>query len=382
MSSLFRSARRRNRRVAIATLTAATLVLAACGGSDAEEAAETAQFSDSTQCVAEAQQVLDEGRSEAELLLPSAELDQALLEGKSLWLINVVNNQLTTAVADGFEAAASALGMEPFVVDGRGETNTWIAGIEQAIAQGADGIAILGIDPDIASGPLERAEEAGIPVVDIFNSNPADPFGPGIVAHVTPDFTRSGEIVASWMLVDSECDLTAVIFGAEVLVLQAEMMDAIEATVGTNCSGCSVVRENVDLANLANDLGTKVPNILRREGNVDYLVPVFDSAVTFALPAAQQAGFEGKILSHDGVPENLDLVRSGDQALDGAFPPNEWIGWATVDVLANAVLGESVAGYTIPVQFFDLTNIGAANDDLFPAYRGFEDEFKKAWGLE
>ncbi|MCD9622779.1 sugar ABC transporter substrate-binding protein [Rhabdothermincola salaria] len=379
-----RSPRLRSGRTRVATAVVATtavVAMAGCGSSDDEQSSAEAATPEASECVETAQAVVDAGRAELELVAPESEVDQAELEGKSLWLVNVVNNQLTTVVADGFTAGAEALGMDTTVIDGQGETNTWIAGIDQAVAQGADGIAILGIDPDLASAPLQKAEDAGIPVVDIFNSNPADPMGTGIVAHVTPDFTRSGELVANWMMADSGCEATAFVLGADVLELQVEMMEAIEATMAEDCPDCSVVRENVDLANLANDLGTKVPNVLRREGDIDYLVPVFDSAVTFALPAAQQAGFEGKVLGHDGVPANLDLVRAGDQALDGAFPPNEWIGWATVDVLANAILGNPFEGYTIPVQLFDETNIGSSNDELFPAYDGYEEAFTTAWGL-
>jgi len=332
--------------------------------------------------MATAKQTVDAARTNVALVAPPAALDVAPLAGKTLWLINVVNNQLTTTIGDGFTKAAEAAGMKGVVFDGKGDASQWNAGFAQAVAQNAAGIVLLGIDENLVSGPLADAKKAGIPVVDLFNGSPSAPLADGVYAHVTPDFTNSGKVLASWILADSGCKADTVLWGASVLPIHNEMVQSAKATLNQLCPDCKVDAQDVDLANVATDIGNKAANALRRDPDINYLFPVFDSAVTFVAPAVQSAGSSVKIVSHDGVDANLDMVRSGGpQVVDMAFPPNAWIGWALVDQLGRGISKLPAADYTIPTQIFDSTNIGNANDKLFPNYDGYEAAFLSKWGV-
>ncbi|MGH2662961.1 MAG: sugar ABC transporter substrate-binding protein [Actinomycetota bacterium] len=372
----------------MAVLFAITLLVAASCGDDGEPAAGgdgTTNGDGTTEqsaCVEEAQAAVDAAREPIELKLPPTPLDVDQLQGKKIFLLTSQIVELSELMGNGFEEAAAALGMEAEVFNGEGQVATWNQGVRQAVNEEYDGIVLLSVQPDLVSEPLEQGIEDGMAVVEIFNGSPVpqDELDPRVDAQVTPDFFASGSLISDWIMADSGCDATVAVFGAEVIGVQSNMMQSFEEYLPQECADCTLYVERIDLANIAGEMETRTPNILRRDPDIDYLVPVFDAAATFLIPAAQQAGFEGKVLSHDGVPAHLDLVRSGEQALDVAFPPNEWMGWALVDQLARVILEMEPAEWTVPVQLFDQTNIGEEGDE-FPNFVGYEEQFKGAWGV-
>ncbi len=375
------------------------LIISACGGdngtgtTDAVATTEAVATPDqptgdvtttavSDSCVEEAESAVNAAREPIDVKLPPTPLDVGELQGKKIFLLTSQIVELTELMGNGFEAAASALGMEATVFNGRGEVSTWNQAVRQAVSEEYDGIVLLSVQPDLVSEPLEEARSNGMAVIEIFNGSPVpqDQLDERVDAQVTPDFFASGELISTWMFADSGCDATAAVFAAPVIGVHADIMQSFEDVFADRCPDCTLYLESIDLSQIATEMETRTPNILQRYPEIDYLVPVFDAAAAFLIPAAQEVGFEGKVLSHDGVPAHLDLVRSGEQALDVAFPPTEWMGWALVDQLARVILGLEPVDWTVPVQLLDESNIDKL-DPLFPSFVDFEEGFKEAWGL-
>ena len=336
------------------------------------------------ECVADAEAAVAAGQQPIPVKVPSAPLDISALAGKSIWNILVLSNEFTNAVTSGLEEAAAEAGIEVTIFDGQGDPSEWNLGVEQAIAQGADAIILQAVAPGAVSAPLADAAAAGIVIVDIFNGSPDQPLAEGLFAHVTPDFRASGELMANWMLADSGCDVNAAIFGIRALPLHEDMMTSAQATIEGACD-CKAVLEDVDPTTIGTDFVPNVSAVLGREGDINYLFPVFDAVVPLAKAATE--GYEGvKILGHDGVSSNLDDIRAGGpgaQVADGAFPPNEWIGWALLDQVGRALSGEAALDWTVPHTVVDSGNVGPSNDQLGPyaEWTNFRVGFREAWGL-
>ena len=207
--------------------------------------------------------------------------------------------------------------MEAVIFDGKGAVPTFNQGVSQAVTQGAAGIVLLGVPPAAVQAPLAEATAAKIPVVDIFNGSADDPLEAGIFAHVTADFVGSGKDLADWMLADSDCKVNVEILGASVLATQTDIIEGAEAQLKAECPDCTSNASDVDLSSVAVDIAGKVETALRRNPDLNYIFPVFDSAVTFVAPAVAQSGADVKIISHDGVSGNLDDVRGRRRPVRG-----------------------------------------------------------------
>ncbi|MFB2583049.1 sugar ABC transporter substrate-binding protein [Herbiconiux sp. P15] len=332
-------------------------------------------------CVDAVSADVEAASAETDLVVPTAPLDLAALEGKSVWYITVSMNQFSSDMASGIQAAGEAAGVDVTLYDGQGLTNRFNEGIQQAVAQGADGIILLGIDPAVVSASLADAAAAGIAVQNAMNSDPDDAVPDGMYGNFTADFTGDGERAAKWALVDSGCSADMVsIYSSSVGVWQKQA-DGAQAVFDEYCpDDCTLTGLNVDLANLSTDVGSQLGTAIQRDADVNYVFAAWDSAVPYISPVLATANSEAKVLSRDGLQVNLDAIVAGDQTMTIAMPPTPWIGWASFDDIARAMTGAESEGYVIPSRIVDTANVedGTAGA-LFPNYDGYEEAFTSAW---
>lgn len=328
-----------------------------------------------------ARQAVEEARAEIPLRVPEEPFDASGVRGEEIYFINVVENQFTRAVAEGFEEAARELGAEPVVFNGKGQASEWNAGVSRAVSADAGGIVLFGIAPNLVSRPLERAEASGIPVIDVFNGQPDDPLEGPVQAHVTSDYTKSGVALANWTMMDSGCDADTVLFASEALTLYEPFKEQMPRVYEEECPECSFEYEEVDLATIATEVGPQASNVVRRNPELDYIFPAFDSLVTFIEPAVERTGWEGKILGHDGVAASLDAIREdrGLQKVTMAFPPEAWIGWATADQISRIAAGAEPWDATIPTRLVDTSNAGESNEDIYGNWGDWRANFRETW---
>jgi ABC-type sugar transport system substrate-binding protein len=301
--------------------------------------------------------------------------------GKTIWVISLsLAIPFNANEAKGAEEAAKAAGLKVKVFDGKGAVTTWNAGVAQAVAQGADGILLQGIDPKLVSGPLLKAKAKGIPVIDAFTSRPNTPFVPGVVGHVTADYSKAGAASADWILMDSKCTANTQLFGVE-LGIEIDNNNGFKNEYKSLCPKCKLNFTLIsDLAHLDTQLFSSTQSALRRDPGINYIWGDFDGMVTFILPAVeQQAKGKVKIVSHDGIPENLKLVRQGKQAADGALPPLQVVGWAGVDQLGRAMLKLPLKGWVVPDRLVDRKTIPKTDAAIFATFSNYKGEFKKLW---
>lgn len=337
----------------------------------------------SAECIREAQSLTDAARKPIALNVPKDPVNMKAAAGKTVWFISVTQAiPFVAAISDGFKAAATAAGMKAVVFDAKGTVTGFNAGLTQAVAQHADGIALQGINPALVSGALQTAKDAGIPVVDSFNGSPSQALAPGLINHVTADFQSSGKKLGDYILADSKCTANTVIFTTSIFTIHADMTDGATNEIKRLCSGCKVTSEVVDLNTMATGLGPQTETVIRRDPTVTYMLAVFDGQVVFMLPAIESSGKKVKVVSHDGVDANLDYIRQGKvQIADGAFPPNEYMGWAEVDALGRGITHQPPVDETIPDQLFDKSTLPSTSAAMFPAYVDFAGAFKKIWGV-
>jgi ribose transport system substrate-binding protein len=106
----------------------------------------------------------------------------------------------------------------------------------------------------------------------------------------------------------------------------------------------------------------------------------------FAAPAIQSANSKAKIVSYNGTPFVLDMMRDGDIVEMDVGESLGWVGMAGIDADMRLLCGEKpVTQLNTPAFIFDKTNVATAGK---PATfdNGYGDAhisgFKKLWGIQ
>ncbi|NQX27290.1 substrate-binding domain-containing protein [Microbacteriaceae bacterium VKM Ac-2854] len=349
-------------------------------GSDSGSVAAAELTADQQSCVDAVQSKVDAATAASDLLAPETGLDLASLSGDTVWFITVSMNQFSTDMADGVQAAVDAAGMKLVKYDGQGTANRFNEGIEQAVAQDAAGIILVGIDPAVVSSALAEAEAAGIPIQNTLNGDPDDEIPTGMYGNLTSDFTIDGATAVDWALVDGGCDVNmTVIYSSGVGVWQ-KMADGAKAEMEEACPDCTINLLDVDIAKVATDVGSQLQTALQKDPDTNYVYPVWDSAVPYVTPVLSAANSSAKIVSRDGLEANIEMIVAGDQDMTIAMPTTGWIGWIAFDSLARNILGDADPGYVIPTHIIDTANVGDGSaEEVWPNYVGYEDAFTEAW---
>ncbi|HLS77552.1 MAG TPA: substrate-binding domain-containing protein [Nocardia sp.] len=373
------------RAAAGALLLGAALAMTACTAATDAGSGDTVERTLSAaarECVDKADTRLAAAMTDVEAVVPTAPLDLAALRGKTVWFITVTMNQFSVDMSDGVEEAVEAAGMELVRYDGQGMTNRFNEGIEQAIAQQAAGIILVGIDPAVVSSALAKAAAAGIPVQNTLNTDAAAPVPTGMYGNLTSDYTADGVAAADWMLSDSGCAAEVAILSSSSVAVWENTANGAKAQIEAECPDCTVTVLDVDVANVATAVGSKLQSELQRNPGIDYVFPVWDSAVTYVDPVLAAANSKAKVLARDGLEANLKAIAAGgNQDMTVAMPPTGWIGWLAVDDLARAITGAPAPGYVIPTRVVDSSNVADASaEEIFPNFVDYQAAFQAAWG--
>jgi ribose transport system substrate-binding protein len=373
---------KRSYAIAVGVLAAA-LALSGCTPAVQSPGADTGTTANAGDCPPDVAAAVAAASEPSELVAPTAGLDLSKLAGKSIWYITNSQNQFSSEMSAGVEEAGAAAGVDITVFDGQNSTSRYSEGINQAIAQKADGIVLMAVQPAVVSEDLAAAERAGIKVLSTLNGDPDEPVAAGTFGNLTADYTADGALMANYALADSGCAADIVVVQSSPVHVWDLAANGIADTVAEKCpEKCSVKVLDIDPANIPTDTGTQLQTALQVDPGVNYVLPVWDSAMPYVAPAVAAAGSSAKVLAHDGISASLELIASGrDQNGTVAMPPPGWIGWAAFDEVARAILGEENPGYVIPTRLVTRENVGdGSTADVSPNYTDYQTAFTQAWG--
>jgi ABC-type sugar transport system substrate-binding protein len=342
--------------------------------------------------VEEAQQIVDELSGPAVFAFegPPIEVGDAL-RGKRIYAIGngleffFVRNWLR-----GVTEAAEVLGMTVTAVDAFVSDPAGL--IDQAVGQKYDVILMQSVESARLAAPLAAAKEAGIPVIELTTSDPHLPTPEeaerGVFGFTTFCYSCAGRQMAAFIVADGGPHTQAVIYNVPGLVVSEAMVEAFSDELMRLCPSCGVEVVSAPFAQweeLQAMTGTAIET--NRDAERLYLVPVFDSMVPIGVAAAiaeKEVQDWAKIVTYNGTDAGLPGVADGSVAAD-IGGPQVWLGWATVDQVARALLGQPpVEDYSLPHRIFWEENIGEidldAPEDTWYA-TDFRSEFRRLWGV-
>ena len=244
--------------------------------------------------------------------------------------------------ARGAEEATQALGWEPIIVDGEANPQAIQEAMDSLINRQVDAILLSSVNYQDIGTQVERANEAGIPVMGVFASDPAEIGGLGEVG--IDDF-EAGRALAAYAITEGG--------GGAVVFTQNESPAVAERGVGFKAGyeelgGASetiVAEQSVSNSQLGAPQEPIMSGILQQNppGSISWVYAGFDFMLT---PLVNVIAREGREEIHgfafDGNLENLQFIRDGHVQAATVGYPLEWAGWAAIDQLNRHFNGEEL----------------------------------------
>lgn len=314
---------------------------------------------------------------------------KACMADKKMFVIPLTNaNPFNAAISQGFVDAAAMVGFELRDWETQLDPAGWIQGINTAVAEGFDLIDLQGgLPPEFLVPQITEARAAGVKVTATHNWDATTQTTPDFMdGAANTDYVTIGRIIAAWAIAQTDGNVNALVLGPDEITPTAPLRDAIIGYLMENCPDCTTRYINVPVNDWATQGQPAVQNALLADPSINYVLPVYDSMSQFIVPAIQIAGSGAKIVSYNGTPFVLDMMRDGDIVEMNVGESLGWVGMAGVDSNMRLLCGlPAVTKLNTPAYIFTDENVASAGN---PATfnDGYGDVhiagFKALWGIE
>ena len=263
-----------------------------------------------------------------------------------------LKNEFTVRIANAAQAKADELGAELVVYDGDYDPATQISQVETMIADGVDGIILNPQDADASAPCVDRAIEAGIPIV-------------GVNTRVNSDqltsYVGSLDVTAGEMQMQKVADYLGgegkivIIEGPMGQSAQIERREGIQ-NILDKYPGIEVLAERT--ANWSRSEGmTVMENWLQAFDEIDAVVAENDEMALGAREAIKAANKDIPAVGVDGITDALQAVSEGNLMVS-IFQDGAGQGAKAVEVLVAAIRGETVEqNYWIDFEEVNIDNV-------------------------
>ena len=250
------------------------------------------------------------------------------------------------AVAKGFQDAADEVGAEAIILDSQGDILKQSNDIDDLIALGVLGIAIMPNDSAVATAWVDQANTAGIPVVASASqigdttTRPIDDVYEGLAALVTQHEVTAGYevgLLAARLLEGVDVAKVAIIEGAAGYAEVGQRTEGFE--MGMEEAGQAYEIVAAQPGDWSSEQGEAAcQNILASNPDVDLFFNQADDMVVGCARAVEAAGSDAMLVGFGGSRLAIAAIRDG--AVDGTvcYKPEE-IGRLSFNVLYEVANG-------------------------------------------
>ena len=157
-------------------------------------------------------------------------------------------------------------------------------------------------------------------------------------------FTTIARLEADWAIAHSNCKAHTIFIYASDSDGHKQMAHAYQQELTSKCgSGCSVTMIGLPFSDWPTKLQSDIQSTLAANPSVNWVIPVVDFGVQFALPAINASGKANgqvKIATFNGTPSVLKELRDGN-IVDMEMGENlNWNAYADLDQTFRVMLGQ------------------------------------------
>ncbi len=279
-------------------------------------------------------------------------------------------------VAHGVEAAAKVLGWSVDVVDGKGDPTVWNSAIRQAISDKSNGIVLAAVVPALASGAVQAARSAHIPVIYTLGN-----VLQGTNLDMDTNRAEAGRVLADWTAVDSGGKAQVLVLYDHEFPELVAYANAYVAELKAVCPKCKVVgTPSFTLETFATTLPSIVSNAMRDNPGLNYVVTPYDSASTFIQQGAREVGRSVKVAGDGGDQPTLANLKDGTESASMGVP-SEWMGWQALDAIGRYLVGKPLPSTPVVQGLMVKSNLAVqAPAGSYSGGFNYEAHYEKLWG--
>ncbi|WP_072803442.1 sugar ABC transporter substrate-binding protein [Rhodococcoides yunnanense] len=370
----------RSIRTAVAGLAAVAIVTAGCTSTTTDAATTGSGNTDAAQALVDKYADADIDWAGPTESVPFAK--DKKLAVVALTMTSVSNQR----VAAGIEEAAALGGWDVTVFDGAGLQDKYAAGIDSAITQQFDGIALLGTQ--FVPEALDRAHAAGIPIVAAIDTTENPLVEKDAYTHLVWEHgDEIGSAAAAQLVVDQGADAPVITVGADGDPL-GDLLIGGATDVFTEAGNPIAAHVALDFAELGTgSIGQKSVAAAQAHPDAKAFWVAWDAPAAEIVTALQSAGITVPVYSTYADPQNLEFLRSGAGQLADVAVALEWDGWAVVDNFNRIFAGtpvEKTSDDGVPIRLVTPDNIDTYLPGDATAWEGeydFRTEYKSLWGV-
>jgi ribose transport system substrate-binding protein len=362
--------------------------MSACGSSSSGASSGTSAGASSagSSCVSQATQAFKASETPPALpgglqALPAGGADK--LKGKLVVAIPESESLPIDVVwVNALKGALNTVGANLRVIDGGGTPSGEAQALQQAAALKPAAVLTWSITISTAPSAFQALKSKGIPVVTIAAGWPVSSYSGDYPYAIHNAFTGIGKLMADFALSQTKCSLHAAVFTSSIFPAQVAVANAIKAEVNTLCAKCSTTLGDIEVTALATNAGSQAVAAVQSSPDTNFIIPTYAAMAGYMVPALKQAGKNVPIVSAIGSDQNVTMVEQGQQAAEVESFPTQEEAWFTVDDALRAVNGLPPGPWSALKGFiFTSGNVAQAKQFLSAGSPGYQDTFKKLWGV-
>jgi ribose transport system substrate-binding protein len=317
-------------------------------------------------------------------------------KGKNVWVIST-GQTIETAVnaAKAMEEAGQTLGWDVTVFDGKFDSSRQISGIEQALADKADGIVLLYVDCAPVKAGIQQAKAAGVAVVGIESKD----CEPALETHVVryaghQDFATwvahgFGGTQAKWVIAKTKGEAKTIVTVETDLYTTAVTYDPGITDEFAKCKTCEIV-DTIKFvgSEFGPPLQQKIEQSLNQHPEANSFIAAYDAVLTGGGGAAalRATGRTDSIesMGGEGSKPGIELIynHAGMDACSGI--PTAWEGYGAMMDLSRSFAGQDPekGDSGIGSQACDADHNLPPKGESYQAPIDFVAEYHKLWGVK
>ena len=319
-------------------------------------------------------------------------VDLAATEGKKVAIINLIAAvPILAQWEDEMTEAFQGSGVELTYFDGNGDPSEWARGIENAIADQADVIFLLGVPAQFVAPSVQDAVDAGIPVLTSLQGFAGKTRAevPELTADVGFDYRVPGEMMGQWAVADSEGKGNILILSSDDNSSSSDVWGCIEAEIDRLCPDCTHSRVDSVLSEWGDGtLQNRTKSLLQADPTITHVIAVYDAMTLAIEPAVVELGLDSdvKVAGFNGTPAIMANVESGTAVKLDVGNPNMWISAGMVDAVFSVLQGEDVIeDHNVPFRAFTVDNLDGIDTSVEDPqnWYGIDPlaEYRAIWGI-
>ena len=312
----------------------------------------------------------------------------ACMKGKKIFAIPLTDdNPFEVAIVGGMEQAAKMVGFEFKHWRTQLSPDQWTQGLNKAADEKFDLVDLVGgLPPELIAPQIAEVRAKGVKVTTTHDYDFTQKAPDILDGNGHTDYVTVGKLIAAWTIAKTDGHVDAVVFGPDEITPTTPLKTAILDYFKANCPDCKTTYINTPAAEWATKVQPAVQGALLADPKINYVLPIYDSMSQFAAPAMIATSSTAKIVSYNGTPFVLDMMRDGDMVEMDVGESLGWVGMAGIDADMRLLCGQKPVDHlNTPAFIFDKSNVATAgkpatfNDGYGDAHIS---GFKALWGLK